>query len=134
MQAANLTMVEPESAKVLSDDAVADDSVADDSVSDTVIKARLEALDALVLTMRPAVQADGGDLVVTSVDAKNGIVDVQLQGACSSCAISETTLRAGVERIMKKRLDWVKEVRGDVASIDPAQPVSIGKGSYVPRF
>ena len=45
-------------------------------------------LQALIELMRPAVQADGGDLVLVSADVETGVVEVQLQGACSSCAVS----------------------------------------------
>ena len=40
------------------------------------------------------------------------MVEVQLQGACSSCAISSATLSGGVERILRERLPWVTEVIG----------------------
>ncbi len=85
--------------------------------------------------MRPAVQADGGDLVLVRVDVEEGVVEVQLQGACSSCAISSTTLQGGVERILKDRLDWVTEVIGGVDdSLDPEDSMSLGTGGYVPRY
>jgi Fe-S cluster biogenesis protein NfuA len=45
--------------------------------------ARLAELQALIDLMRPAVQADGGDLVLVSADVETGVVEVQLQGACS---------------------------------------------------
>jgi Fe-S cluster biogenesis protein NfuA len=76
--------------------------------------ARLEHLTELIDLIRPAVQADGGDLVLLSADVESGVIEVQLQGSCSSCAISSTTLQAGVERILKERLDWVTEVFGSV--------------------
>jgi Fe-S cluster biogenesis protein NfuA len=84
--------------------------------------------------MRPAVQEDGGDLVVTDVDFDAGIVEVQLQGACGSCAISGLTLQGGVERLMRQRLSWVTEVRGSVdESMDVFESASLGRGGYVPR-
>ncbi len=85
--------------------------------------------------MRPAVQADGGDLVLVRADVDAGVVEVQLQGACSSCAISSTTLQGGVERILKDRLSWVTEVIGGVDdSIDVESSVALGTGGYVPRY
>lgn len=96
--------------------------------------ARQAALDQLMELMRPAVQADGGDLVVTDVDFDAGIVDVELQGACGSCAISGLTLQGGVERLMRQRLPWVTEVRGSVDdSMDFVESASLGRGGYVPR-
>ena len=95
---------------------------------------RQAALDQLMELMRPAVQADGGDLVVTDVDFEAGIVEVQLQGACGSCAISGLTLQGGVERLMRQRLPWVTEVRGSVdESMDFLESSSLGRGGYVPR-
>ncbi|MHB1599261.1 MAG: NifU family protein [Acidimicrobiales bacterium] len=99
------------------------------------IEQRRSALESLVEMMRPAVQMDGGDLAVVSVDYENGIVEVQLQGACGSCAISSSTLKGGVERLLKERLDWVREVRGDVDdSVDPFESAAMGRGAYVPRY
>ncbi len=62
---------------------------------------RRAQLEALLAKLRPAVQADGGDLYLTSVDTDSGKVVVGLSGACSSCAISTTTVKLGVERILK---------------------------------
>ncbi len=96
---------------------------------------RLDKLQALMDLMRPAVQADGGDLVLVRADVEAGIVEVQLQGACSSCAISSATLSGGVERILRERLPWVTEVIGgldDSLSLD--ESAALGAGGYVPSF
>jgi len=96
---------------------------------------RLKALNALLDLMRPSVQADGGDLVLIRCDVETGVVEVQLQGACSSCAISADTLQGGVTRILKDRLAWVTDVVGGVDdSIDPEDSMSLGVGGYVPRY
>lgn len=85
--------------------------------------------------MRPSVQADGGDLVLVRADVETGVVEVQLQGACSSCAISSSTLEGGVTRILTDRLDWVTQVVGGVdESMDPEDSMSLGSGGYVPRY
>ncbi len=94
---------------------------------------RLSKLQDLIDLMRPAVQADGGDLILMRADVTTGVVEVQLQGACSSCAISEATLSGGVERILRDRLPWVTEVIGgldDSLSLD--ESASLGTGGYVP--
>src|ERR1022692_3343683 len=93
-------------------------------------RARRQAdLDELMSLMRPAVQADGGDLVVTEVDFDSGVVSVELQGACGSCAISSLTLKGGVERLMMQRLSWVTEVKGSVDdSMDIFESTSLGRG------
>jgi Fe-S cluster biogenesis protein NfuA len=96
---------------------------------------RLSALTALIDLMRPSVQADGGDLVLIRADVETGVVEVQLQGACSSCAISTDTIQGGVTRILKDRLAWVTEVLGDVDdSMDPEESSLLGTGGYVPRY
>src|SRR5580704_108539 len=96
---------------------------------------REEDLKGLIDLMRPSVQADGGDLVLIEADVETGVVEVQLQGACSSCAISASTLQGGVERILMGRLDWVTEVRGGVdESADPFESAALGQGGYVPRW
>jgi Fe-S cluster biogenesis protein NfuA len=104
-------------------------------LSDEERAERLAELDSLIDLMRPAVQSDGGDLVLTSADTESGVVEVMLQGSCSSCAISATTLQAGVERILRDRLPWVTEVRGEVdESTDFEESMAMGRGAYVPRF
>jgi len=106
-----------------------------EAIDDAERECRREQLDELMDLMRPAVQADGGDLVVLDVDYDSGVVDVQLQGACGSCAISAVTLQGGVERLLKERLDWVTEVRGGVdESVDPFESAAMGRGGYVPRW
>ena len=95
---------------------------------------RQDDLIGLVELMRPSVQADGGDLELVSYDVETGEVEVELRGACSSCAISSTTLQGGVERILKGRLGWVTEVRGGVdETMDPAVSLTLGRGAYVPK-
>src|SRR6202165_6054776 len=68
------------------------------TLTDDERAARLDALTALIDLIRPAVQADGGDLALIAADVESGEVEVQLQGSCSSCAVSSTTLQAGVRR------------------------------------
>jgi Fe-S cluster biogenesis protein NfuA len=104
-------------------------------LTDQERSSRLKALNALLDLMRPAVQADGGDLVLIRADVETGVVEVQLQGACSSCAISSDTLQGGVTRILTDRLKWVTEVIGGVDdSMDPEDSMSLGTGGYVPRY
>ena len=104
-------------------------------LSDYERSSRLKALNSLIDLMRPAVQADGGDLVLVRADVVTGVVEVQLQGACSSCAISSDTLQGGVTRILTDRLSWVTEVLGGVDdTIDPEDSMSLGVGGYVPRY
>jgi Fe-S cluster biogenesis protein NfuA len=104
-------------------------------LSDDERAQRLADLTELIDLIRPAVQADGGDLVLVSADVEAGTVEVQLQGSCSSCAISSTTLQAGVERILSERLDWVTEVSGGVdEDIDWETSSAMGRGGYTPAW
>ncbi len=104
-------------------------------LSDTERAERLGKLQGVIDLMRPAVQADGGDLVLIRADVETGVIEVQLQGACSSCAISSATLSGGVERILRDRLPWVTEVIGGLDdSISADESASLGSGGYVPSF
>jgi Fe-S cluster biogenesis protein NfuA len=103
-------------------------------LSDDARTERLKALQSVIELIRPVVQQDGGDLALTSADVETGIVEVRLQGSCSSCAVSSTTLQAGVNRILKDRLPWVTEVIGGVEEMDATESQAMGKGGYVPKF
>ncbi len=70
---------------------------------------RAQVLETLEV-IRPALQADGGDIVLRDVDESTGVVSVTLVGACGTCPVSTQTLKAGIERIMKDRVDGVTEV------------------------
>lgn len=99
------------------------------------LERRRRGLEDVIALMRPAVQMDGGDLQVVDVDYAAGVVEVQLQGACGSCAISATTLKGGVERLLHERLEWVREVRGGIdEDVDPFESAALGRGAYVPRY
>jgi Fe-S cluster biogenesis protein NfuA len=59
--------------------------------------------------VRPALQADGGDVELVDV-TEDGVVSVRLKGACGSCPMSTMTLKMGIERTLKQRIPEVKEV------------------------
>jgi Fe-S cluster biogenesis protein NfuA len=69
-----------------------------------------ERVEATIEVIRPALQADGGDIVLRDVDESTGVVSVELTGACVGCPASTQTLKAGIERIMRDRVDGVTEV------------------------
>lgn len=69
------------------------------------VKERVE--EALEM-IRPALQADGGNIRL--VDVKDGVVLVELQGACVGCPMAQMTLRMGVERTIKEMLPEVERV------------------------
>ena len=111
------------------------DTTSDSGLSDAERADRLAKLQGIMDLMRPAVQADGGDLVLVRANVETGVVEVELQGACSSCAISEATLSGGVERILRERLPWVTEVVGGLDdSLDYEESSALGAGGYVPSL
>lgn len=67
-----------------------------------------DRLEEALNYIRPAVQADGGDIVLLGTD--NGVVSLQMVGACGGCPLSMMTLKAGIERILKDRVPGVVEV------------------------
>ena len=67
-----------------------------------------EKIEAALDHIRPALQADGGN--VELVDVKGDVVTVRLIGACGSCPMSTMTLRHGIERSLKEEVPEVKEV------------------------
>ena len=67
-------------------------------------------VEATIEVIRPALQADGGDIELVDVDEETGVVTVRLVGACGTCPVSSETLKGGVERIMRDRIDGVTEV------------------------
>ena len=67
-----------------------------------------EKVEAALALIRPALQADGGD--VELVEVNEGVVKLKLTGACASCPVATMTLRQGIERILKEQIPEVKEV------------------------
>lgn len=68
-----------------------------------------ERIKKALNSIRPYLQADGGDVELISV-TKDGIVNVKLTGACSGCPMSQMTLRAGVERALIREVPGIRRV------------------------
>ena len=68
-----------------------------------------EDVAAVLELIRPSLQADGGDVSLVSV-SDDGVVAVELQGACNGCPLSSMTLANGIERILKERVEGVTRV------------------------
>lgn len=79
----------------------------------------LEAIEVI----RPALQADGGDMTLVGVDEETGRVDIELVGACGSCPASTMTLNAGIERILKDRVPGVTEIVAVGQEEDPLMEI-----------
>ena len=69
-----------------------------------------DEVEKIIAAIRPAIQADEGDIELIGVDEENGVVTVELMGACVTCPASTQTLKAGIERIMKDRVEGITEV------------------------
>ena len=69
-----------------------------------------EEIEKIIEAIRPAIQADQGDIELIDIDEETGVVTVELMGACVTCPASTQTLKAGIERIMKDRVEGVTEV------------------------
>jgi Fe-S cluster biogenesis protein NfuA len=67
-------------------------------------------IEEVIQAIRPAIQADNGDIYLRDVHEDTGVVEVELVGACVSCPASTVTLKAGIERILKDRVEGVTEV------------------------
>ena len=69
-----------------------------------------EEVQTVLDTIRPSLQADGGD--VELVDIKEEKVFLRFQGHCRGCAYSQMTLRNGIERVLKQKLNPDLQVIG----------------------
>jgi Fe-S cluster biogenesis protein NfuA len=67
-----------------------------------------ERVQQVLDTIRPHVQADGGDIEL--VDIVDGVVQIRLAGSCVGCMYSMMTLQAGIERTLKEQVPEVKAV------------------------
>lgn len=65
----------------------------------------MDVLSETLEYIRPALQADGGDMILNGVE--DGVVKLQLVGACGGCPLSQMTLTAGIERILQDRVPGV---------------------------
>ncbi len=65
----------------------------------------LKVLDSI----RPGLQADGGDIRFIRIDDEN-VVYVHLIGACGGCPMSQITLKQGIERLLKMQVPEIKAV------------------------
>ena len=69
----------------------------------------IKQVNEVLASVRPALQADGGDVELVDVTA-DGVVKVRLVGACGHCPMSTMTLKMGIERTLKEKIPGVKGV------------------------
>jgi Fe-S cluster biogenesis protein NfuA len=88
----------------LSDGPVPEEPISNEPTPEVDLAVLQETLEYI----RPAIQMDGGDLVLLGVD--EGTVNLQMVGACGGCPMSMMTLKAGIERILMDRVPGVVAV------------------------
>jgi len=74
-------------------------------------KTLFEKVDAALESIRPYMEADGGNVKLLEITS-DGIAKLELLGACGSCKMSMMTMKAGVEETLKRE---VPEIKGVVA-------------------
>lgn len=70
-----------------------------------------EKVEQALGKIRPALQAEGGDVELVSVDEATGVVKVKLTGTCGGCPFALLTLKQGIEQTLKEEVPEVKEVQ-----------------------
>lgn len=68
-----------------------------------------ERVQNVINLIRPAVQADGGDIELVDV-SEAGVVQIRFHGACNGCPSSTMTLHMGIERNLRERVPEVTQV------------------------
>ncbi|MBT3627730.1 MAG: NifU family protein [Rhodospirillaceae bacterium] len=94
---------------VMLDSADLGDGMTDDAVDGPDAEIIGQIKELLDTRVRPAVAQDGGDIVYRGF--QNGVVMVQLQGACQGCPSSTATLKMGIENMLRHYIPEVVEVR-----------------------
>jgi len=69
---------------------------------------RFKQVEEVLRTLYPAMEADGGGIDMFEVNGAS--VRVRLKGSCLFCPSYQLTLKLGIERTLKKHLDWVSHV------------------------
>ena len=68
-----------------------------------------ERVEEVLNLVRPAIQADGGDVELVKIREDN-VIEVNMTGACGTCPMAIYTLKAGIERVLKEQIPEIKEV------------------------
>jgi len=78
-----------------------------------------ENVELVLDEVRPYLRSDGGDCKISEIDGP--IVRLELQGSCSSCSASATTMKMGIERTLMERIPEIADV---VAVMPDQEPLS----------
>ena len=68
-----------------------------------------DKVQGVINLIRPAVQADGGDIELVDVSS-DGVVQIRFHGACHGCPSSTMTLQMGIERNLREKVPEVTQV------------------------
>jgi Fe-S cluster biogenesis protein NfuA len=68
-----------------------------------------DKVQSVLNLIRPAVQADGGDIELVDV-AEDGVVQIRFHGACHGCPSSTMTLQDGIQRNLREKIPEIKQV------------------------
>lgn len=82
--------------------------------------ALIEEIEKALLSIKPYLEADGGDVRVLDVDDQN-VVTLELLGSCGSCPMSSMTMKAGIEEAIKRVLPQITAVEA-VNITEPDDP------------
>jgi Fe-S cluster biogenesis protein NfuA len=74
-----------------------------------VLESTKERVQSVINLIRPAVQADGGDIELVDV-TQAGVVQIRFHGACHGCPSSTMTLHMGIERNLREKVPEVTQV------------------------
>ena len=80
-----------------------------DAAIDKVAGAVRERVQGVINLIRPAVQADGGDIELVDV-TEAGVVQIRFHGACHGCPSSTMTLQDGIERNLREKIPEITAV------------------------
>jgi Fe-S cluster biogenesis protein NfuA len=73
-------------------------------------RAALPVVAEVIATLRPMIQADGGDVELLEV-TDDGVLRVRLKGACVGCPSASMTLRDGIERSVREKVPGVTGIQ-----------------------
>lgn len=109
-------ILKPEVIMVIMDYLNSGKEVVIDSTANSIDLSTLSSIERQIIELidtrvKPSVAMDGGDIVYKSFDSQNGIVFLELHGACSGCPSSSLTLKKGIESMLQYYVPEVKEVR-----------------------
>lgn len=83
----------------------------------------LQKVESALDTIRPYLEADGGNVSVEEITSDN-VVKIKLLGACGSCPMSIMTMKAGIEQAVKKSVPEVTAIEAvNLTDIDDPDAV-----------